>query len=90
MRAVASHSTHSTAFWRATALTGWFDERTFRNVAASFANLDWAAVTNHSYRSRWGEAAFDPRSVKIETKIKATKRLNNSDGLLPRRLGRPR
>jgi pimeloyl-ACP methyl ester carboxylesterase len=44
-------------------------------VAVSFANPDWAAVTNHSYRSRWGEEAFDPRSVKIEAKIKNTKRL---------------
>jgi pimeloyl-ACP methyl ester carboxylesterase len=62
--------------WDTWSPPGWFDERTFRNVAASFTNPDWAAVTNHSYRSRWGEAAFDPSSVKIETKIKTAKRLN--------------
>jgi len=62
--------------WDTWSPLGWFDERTFLNVTVSFANPDWAAVTNHSYRSRWGEAAFDPRSVKIETKIKTTKSLN--------------
>jgi pimeloyl-ACP methyl ester carboxylesterase len=57
--------------WDTWSPPGWFDENTFRTVAASFANPDWAAVTNHSYRSRWGEAAFDPRSARIEAKIKA-------------------
>ena len=61
--------------WDTWSPPGWFDEETFRKVAASFTNPDWAAVTNHSYRSRGGEAAFDSRSVKIETKIKTTKRL---------------
>jgi pimeloyl-ACP methyl ester carboxylesterase len=61
--------------WDTWSPPGWFDETTFRSVAVSFANPDWAAVTNHSYRSRWGEAAFDPRSAAIEAKIKATKRL---------------
>ncbi len=61
--------------WDTWSPPGWFDEGTFRSVAASFANPDWAAVTNHSYRSRWGEAAFDPRSAKLEAAIKATKRL---------------
>jgi hypothetical protein len=29
----------------------------------------------HFYRSRWGKAYFDPRSLKLEAKIKSTKRL---------------
>jgi pimeloyl-ACP methyl ester carboxylesterase len=61
--------------WETWSPAGWFDERTFRKVAKSFANPDWVAVTTHSYRSRWGEAALDPRSVKLEATIKSTKRL---------------
>jgi pimeloyl-ACP methyl ester carboxylesterase len=62
--------------WDTWSPSGWFDEQTFSKVAASFTNPDWIAVTTHSYRSRWGEAAIDPRSIKIETKIRTTKRLN--------------
>jgi pimeloyl-ACP methyl ester carboxylesterase len=61
--------------WDTWSPPGWFEEETFRDVAVSFANPDWADVTNHSYCSRWGEAAVDPRSVEIETNIKTTKRL---------------
>ena len=50
----------------------WFDEATFQRVAASFDNPDWADVTLHSYRARWGEAEPDPRSVWLEDKVKAT------------------
>jgi pimeloyl-ACP methyl ester carboxylesterase len=80
--------------WDTWSPPGWFDENTFRKVAASFANPDWAAVTNHSYRSRWGEAAIDSRSSTIEAKIKATKRLKTPtiffqgglDGVQPPRM----
>ncbi|WP_374942500.1 hypothetical protein [Sphingomonas sp.] len=41
---------------------GWFDEATFRKVAASFDNPDRPDVTLHSCRARWHEAAPDPRS----------------------------
>ena len=51
---------------------GWFDESTFERVARSFENPDWAAVTLHSYRARWGEAEPDPRSRWLEDKVKAT------------------
>src|SRR5262249_24612395 len=61
--------------WDTWSPPGWFEEETFRKVADSFDNPDWAAVTNHSYRSRWGEADFDSRSIEVETKIKTTKRL---------------
>jgi pimeloyl-ACP methyl ester carboxylesterase len=80
--------------WETWSPSGWFDDATFRRVAASFTNPDWAAVTNHSYRSRWGEATFDPRSVRIEAKIKATTRLKTptiffhgaQDGVTPLRM----
>jgi pimeloyl-ACP methyl ester carboxylesterase len=80
--------------WDTWSPPGWFDEETFRTVSVSFTNPDWAAVTNHSYRSRWGEAAFDPRSAKIEAQIKATKQLKTPtifvhgalDGVTPPRM----
>ncbi len=55
---------------------GWFDEVTFDRVARSFDNPDWADVTLHSYRARWGEAETDPRSVWLEDKVKATMTLS--------------
>lgn len=55
---------------------GWFGEVTFDRVARSFENPDWAAVTLHSYRTRWGEAEPDPRSAWLEDKVKATKTLS--------------
>jgi pimeloyl-ACP methyl ester carboxylesterase len=61
--------------WDTWSPPGWFDDKTFQDVSASFRGPDWVGVTLHSYRSRWGEAAFDPRSVKIEAKIRSTKKL---------------
>lgn len=55
---------------------GWFDEATFDAVVQSFDNPDWLAVTLHSYRSRWGEAEPDPRSVWLETKVRETQALD--------------
>ena len=62
--------------WQNWAPPGWFDEATFRKVAKSFDNPDWVAVTLHSYRSRWENAAPDPRSDWLETKVKATATLS--------------
>jgi pimeloyl-ACP methyl ester carboxylesterase len=61
--------------WQNWAPDGWFDEATFERVAKSFDNPDWVAVTLHSYRSRWGEAELDPRSLWLEEKVKATRTL---------------
>ena len=55
---------------------GWFDEDTFDRVAQSFDNPDWVEVTLHSYRARWGEAAPDPQSAWLETRIAATETLS--------------
>lgn len=62
--------------WENWAPKGWFDEATFRRVARSFDNPDWVDVTLHSYRSRWDNAAPDPRSEWLETSIKDTKKLS--------------
>jgi pimeloyl-ACP methyl ester carboxylesterase len=61
--------------WKTWSPEGWFEETQFDRVAKSFQNPDWTEVTLHFYRSRWGEASFDPRSLKLEAKIKSTKRL---------------
>ncbi|MER9628730.1 MULTISPECIES: alpha/beta hydrolase [unclassified Mesorhizobium] len=47
--------------WESWSPPGWFEEELFDSVAASFENPDWADVTLHSYRVRWGEADPDPR-----------------------------
>jgi pimeloyl-ACP methyl ester carboxylesterase len=62
--------------WLNWAPAGWFDEATFERVAKSFENPDWVDVTVHSYRARWDEAKPDPKSRKLEKKIKATKQLS--------------
>lgn len=62
--------------WINWAPPGWFDEATFRRVARSFDNPDWIDVTLHSYRSRWENAPFDPRSEWLEAKIKAAATLS--------------
>ena len=43
------------------------DESTFAITARSFENPDWAAITLHSYRVRWDEAAPDPRGTPISS-----------------------
>ena len=54
---------------------GWFDEAEFAETAKAFENPDWVDVTLHSYRARWDEAKPDPRSRRLEAKVKATKTL---------------
>jgi pimeloyl-ACP methyl ester carboxylesterase len=47
--------------WDTWAPPGWFDDAEFQATAEAFAGDDWAEVTIHSYRHRWGHAAGDPR-----------------------------
>lgn len=52
---------------------GWLiPEADFEAVAASLANPDWADVTLHSYRVRWGHAPADPDYAESERKIAAS------------------
>lgn len=62
--------------WENWAPHGWFDEATFGAVAKSFENLDWVAITLHSYRARWEEAEPDPRSLWLEKRVKETESLS--------------
>ncbi len=55
----------------------WMPERPvgdadFAATAVSFDNPDWAAVTLHSYRVRWGLAEPDPRYSQVEARVAAS------------------
>ena len=79
------------AMWTDWSPPGWFDDDTFRRVAASFDNPDWVAVTLHSYRVRWDEAGSDPRGAWLENRVRNTRRLavptlfiqGEADGVTP-------
>jgi pimeloyl-ACP methyl ester carboxylesterase len=52
----------------------WFvaykpDDAEFERTAISFDNPDWAAITLHSYRSRWGHAEGDPAYAELEARF---------------------
>lgn len=49
--------------------TGW--EKEFDATMQAFDNPDWAAVTLHSYRVRWGLAPRDPAFDALETRVAA-------------------
>lgn len=55
---------------------GWFDEETFARVARAWDNPDWIEVTLHSYRSRWGVVAPDPRGAWLGAKVASTETLS--------------
>lgn len=46
--------------WDTWSPPGWFDEAEFDATARAFESPDWADVTLHSYRHRWGHAPGDP------------------------------
>jgi pimeloyl-ACP methyl ester carboxylesterase len=54
------------AQWEDWGPPNWFTDGEFETTAHSFANPDWAAITLHSYRVRWGEADPDPRYAGLE------------------------
>jgi len=52
----------------------WFvaykpDTAEFERTAVSFDNPDWADITLHSYRVRWGNAAGDPRYAELDARF---------------------
>ena len=55
--------------WRMWSPEWAFTEAEFAASAAAFANPDWAAVTVHSYRHRYGNAAGDPACAAIEARL---------------------
>jgi len=64
--AVRNHGKAFARFqWETWSPSGWFDDALFDSVASSFENPDWAEVTLHSYRVRWGEAEPDPHYAEL-------------------------
>ena len=59
--------------WQTWSPPGWFDEATFQRTAQSFANPDWAEITLHAFRVRWGEAAPDTRYARLRERYSATR-----------------
>jgi pimeloyl-ACP methyl ester carboxylesterase len=53
----------------------WFDEADFAVTAAAFDNPDWAQITLHAYRVRWGEAVPDPRYAALEERQKEVRQI---------------
>lgn len=51
----------SRLLWDTWSPPGWYGEDEFAATAAAFETPDWAEVTLHSYRHRWGHAEGDPR-----------------------------
>jgi pimeloyl-ACP methyl ester carboxylesterase len=52
--------------WRTSSPSWKFPESEFEATARSFENSDWAEVTLHSYRQRWGLAKGHPRYAAME------------------------
>ena len=62
--------------WETWAPHGWFSEAEFERTARSFENPDWADITVHSYRVRWGEAPKDPRYAELDDLLLAAKAIS--------------
>ena len=77
--------------WRLWSPHWSFDDATFARSAASFDNPDFVAVTIHSYRHRYGNAAGDPKLEEIEQRLAQKPKITvptialqgDADGVLP-------
>ena len=47
----------------------WYLSEEFEATAKAFENADWADITLHSYRHRWGHAPGDPRHEQDECRL---------------------
>lgn len=74
-----------------------FDDATFDRSASSFDNPDFVAVTIHSYRHRYGNAAGDPKLEEIEQRLVQKPKITvpaialqgEADGVMPPELSEP-
>jgi len=57
-------------------LSGYVSEAEFDRTARSFENPDWAGITVHSYRVRWGEAPKDPRYAELDELVLGAKAIS--------------
>ncbi|MCW5659260.1 MAG: alpha/beta hydrolase [Burkholderiaceae bacterium] len=61
--------------WHSWSPPGWFDDVAFDQVARSFENPDWVAVTLHACRERWGEAEPDPTHADLARRLREARRI---------------
>jgi pimeloyl-ACP methyl ester carboxylesterase len=55
--------------WDTWSPPGWYEAAEFEQTAQAFDNPDWANITLHSYRHRWGHAPGDPRYAGEEPQL---------------------
>lgn len=55
--------------WETWGPPGWFNDDEFEQTVRSFNNPDWAEVTIHSYRHRWGLVPGDPSYHSLEQRL---------------------
>jgi pimeloyl-ACP methyl ester carboxylesterase len=55
--------------WKTWSPSWRFTDQEFEETATSWENPDWAEVTLHSYRYRWGQAKADPSYQELEDKM---------------------
>ena len=55
--------------WDTWSPPGWYTQEEFDATADAFENSDWADITLHSYRHRWGHAPGDPRHMQDEIRL---------------------
>lgn len=55
--------------WDTWSPPGWYQPEEFETTAQAFENSDWADITLHSYRHRWGHAPGDPRYADNELQL---------------------
>lgn len=55
--------------WDTWSPPGWYQAGEFDATAKAFDNADWADITLHSYRHRWGHTPGDPRHDQDEGRL---------------------
>ncbi len=55
--------------WDTWSPQGWYRPEEFEATAQAFENADWADITLHSYRHRWGHAPGDPHHAADERQL---------------------
>jgi len=55
--------------WQTWSPTWTFSDAEYDQTARSFENPDWAGITIHSYRHRWGQAEGDPHYDALERRL---------------------
>ena len=63
------------AQWDAWSPSGWYTQAELAEAAESWKGRDFEDVVLHSYRSRWGHAAPDPRYAAQQARFEATRTL---------------